>query len=265
LRIEGDGVTLLLFRTAAEADRASRPAIRWLAERALGKDIAWLAKELKSLRSPQSRKPEPARAWGEALASLPVRPASGTNTGTAAAAPDLPNQALEHILAFALRIDPPRPLEAARFRDLCADAVKSFARLAHRVKQLLGEIEDARQSYLRAGKRHPGWERDIARLVPPDLLASVPHEWLPEIPRYLKALAIRSERASLQPARDQERVRLIAPWVEAAPRVPEEHRETYRWMLEEYRVSVFAQELGTRVPVSPKRLEKLLGGAGQDA
>jgi ATP-dependent helicase HrpA len=265
LRIEGDGVTLLLFRTAAEADRASRPAIRWLAERALGKDIAWLAKELKSLRAPQGRKPEPARGWGEALASLPVRPASGTNTGTAAAAPDLPNQALGHILAFALRIDPPRPLQEARFRDLCADAVKSFARLAHRVKQLLGEIEDARQSYLRAGKRHPGWERDIARLVPPDLLASVPHEWLPEIPRYLKALAIRSERASLQPARDQERVRLIAPWVEAAPRVPEEHRETYRWMLEEYRVSVFAQELGTRVPVSPKRLEKLLGGAGQDA
>jgi ATP-dependent helicase HrpA len=254
------GVTLMLFRTAIEADRASRPAIRRLAERALGKDIAWLAKELKSPRPPLARKPEPARAWGDALAALPALPSAGANGGDSREVPDLPSQALEHILAFALRLEPPRPLEETRFRDLCATATKSFARLAHRVKQLLAEIEENRQAYLRAGKRHPGWENDLARLVPSDLLLRVPHDWLPEIPRYLKALAIRSERASLQPARDQERARLIAPWVEAAVRVPEENREFYRWMLEEYRVSVFAQELGTRVPVSPKRLEKFLDG-----
>lgn len=258
LSLDGDGVALLLFRTPAEADRESRPAIRWLAERALGKDIAWLARELKSLRPPQSRKPEPARAWGEALASVPIRPGGGQ--GAATTLPDLPSQALEHILAHTLRLDPPRPLQESRFRDLCAAATKSFAPLAHRVKSLLSEIEEARQAYLRAGKRHAGWENDLARLVPPDLLATVPHTWLPEIPRYLKALALRSERASLQPARDQERARLVAPWVEAATRVPAENAEPYRWMLEEYRVSVFAQELGTRLPVSPKRLEKLLGG-----
>lgn len=253
LRIEGDGITLLLFRTAAEADRASTPAIRWLAERAIGKDIAWLAKELKSLSPAPGRKAEPARAWGDALAAVPVRSAGGETT-------DLPAQAMEHILSFALRLEPPRPLEESRFRELCANATRSFARLAHRVKQLHGEIEDARQAYLRAGHRHPGWENDLARLVPPDLLATVPHDWLPEIPRYLRALGIRSERARLQPARDQERARLVAPWAEAAARVPEEHRESYRWMLEEYRVSVFAQELGTRVPVSPKRLEKWITG-----
>lgn len=259
LLTDEDGVTLMLFRTATEADRASRHGIRRLAERALAKDIAWLTKELKSLRPVETRKPEPARAWGEALSALPMLRAKTATAASQEGIADLPTQALEHILAFALRLEPPRPLAENRFRTLCIEAAKSFAKLAHRVKHLLEEIEAARQSYLHSGKRHPGWENDLARLAPPDLLARVPHDWLPEIPRYLKALTLRSERATLQPARDQERARLIAPWVEASSRVPEEHRESYHWMLEEYRVSVFAQELGTRFPVSPKRLEKLLG------
>ena len=80
----------------------------------------------------------------------------------------------------------------------------------------------------------------------------------------------RAERAALNPVKDQERARLIQPYrtaleglraqtvkaPDAAPQV-----EEFRWLLEEYKVSVFAQELGTALPVSPKRLDQSLGQA----
>jgi ATP-dependent helicase HrpA len=83
----------------------------------------------------------------------------------------------------------------------------------------------------------------------------------------LKALLVRSERAALNPVKDQERVRQVAPYVEALrklraepPRTLAARREieTFRWMIEEFKVSVFAQELGTAMPVSAKRLDQQL-------
>jgi ATP-dependent helicase HrpA len=130
--------------------------------------------------------------------------------------------------------------------------------LTHRTRTLLGDIERERQAFLAAGKRYPGWEADLARLLPPDMLAGTPHAWLAHVPRFLKAMKVRAERAALQPARDKDRAAMIAPW--AGAKAPADQATEFRWLLEEYRVSVFAQELGTSVPVSPKRLEKLLEG-----
>jgi ATP-dependent helicase HrpA len=92
------------------------------------------------------------------------------------------------------------------------------------------------------------------------------------MPRYLKALLIRAERAALNPAKDQERMRRVAPYVEALTRAKAkkprsaaaiQHLEELRWMVEEFIVSLFAQELGTAVPASPKRLDQLLGRIGE--
>ena len=69
---------------------------------------------------------------------------------------------------------------------------------------------------------------------------------------------MRAERAALQPAKDREKAARLTPWIEALPEVPAANREAYRWMLEEFRVSLFAQELGTSITASPARLEKLL-------
>jgi ATP-dependent helicase HrpA len=78
---------------------------------------------------------------------------------------------------------------------------------------------------------------------------------------------VRSERASLNPAKDRDRARLVAPYVEAIHKFRaiqseaepfRSHREEFRWMVEEFKVSVFAQELGTSIPVSPKRLDEQL-------
>ena len=65
---------------------------------------------------------------------------------------------------------------------------------------------------------------------------------------------MRVERASNNPLKDQERARLVAPYVEAWRNLPAPAKLSeaaraaqweYRWMVEEYKVSVFAQELGT--------------------
>jgi ATP-dependent helicase HrpA len=98
----------------------------------------------------------------------------------------------------------------------------------------------------------------LAALTPPGFLRDVPAEALRDYPRYLKALALRGERALRDPLRDQARMLELKPFSDAlamagdAADAPE--WQALRWDLEELRVSVFAQELGARGGASPKKL-----------
>jgi ATP-dependent helicase HrpA len=92
-----------------------------------------------------------------------------------------------------------------------------------------------------------------------------PRDWLAQYPRYMKALLNRVERLSGQYAKDQSNTALLqvlaTPLRDAESRCEgllqrSEQACEYRWMLEELRVSLFAQNLGTRKPVSKKRLEE---------
>jgi ATP-dependent helicase HrpA len=115
------------------------------------------------------------------------------------------------------------------------------------------------------------WAEELESLLPRNFLATIPFEQLPQIPRYLKALATRMERAKLNPVKDKERVQQITPYLarlqslQANPPKSAEARqrlEEFRWMVEEFKVSLFAQELGTAFPISPKRLDEHLGRIG---
>ena len=79
---------------------------------------------------------------------------------------------------------------------------------------------------------------------------------LVDYPRYLKAMALRAERAQRDPVRDQQRMLELAPFVAALSVADAGHPEAraLRWELEELRVQLFAQELGAKGGVSPKRL-----------
>jgi ATP-dependent helicase HrpA len=113
-----------------------------------------------------------------------------------------------------------------------------------------------------------GWARgnlddmqaQLASLLPPGFLRDVPATALAGYPRYLKALAIRAERALNDPVRDQQRMLDLKPfadaWADAATagRDADAGWQALRWDLEELRVSVFAQELGARGGVSAKKL-----------
>jgi ATP-dependent helicase HrpA len=103
----------------------------------------------------------------------------------------------------------------------------------------------------------------VATLVYPGFVTSTPWAQLPHLARYLKAVKLRIARMREQPQKDRERSALLAPLLRqyeerAAMRAREGLRdpelERYRWLLEEWRVSLFAQELKTREPVSERRL-----------
>jgi ATP-dependent helicase HrpA len=112
-------------------------------------------------------------------------------------------------------------------------------------------------------------QSQLAALMPPDLLRSTPRKWLNEIPRYLKAVSRRVERARGNVSRDIELSRKVTPFESAlralasqpAPSAAIPAFEQLRWMIEELRVSLFAQELRTIVPVSEKRLADQLARA----
>jgi ATP-dependent helicase HrpA len=80
--------------------------------------------------------------------------------------------------------------------------------------------------------------------------------------RYLRAAEERLQNLNVNPASDTTRMGLIHPWwMRYLERVEEggiydEHLDAYRWLIEEYRVSLFAQKLGTAVKVSEKRLSQ---------
>ncbi|MEO8809546.1 MAG: DUF3418 domain-containing protein, partial [Rhodanobacter sp.] len=94
-------------------------------------------------------------------------------------------------------------------------------------------------------------------------LRELPRSRLAHVPRYLKAIRLRGERLRQDPAKDQQRMLQVMPYWRAWL----QHRasggatgalEQLRWLIEEWRVSLFAQELKTAEPVSAKRLAKLV-------
>ena len=93
----------------------------------------------------------------------------------------------------------------------------------------------------------------------------VPFVQLRHYARYLKGAAIRLDRARTNPAGDRAKEERLAPYwqryQDAITDKPGKHDACaladYRWMVEEFRVSLFAQELHTPQPVSPKRLDAL--------
>ena len=101
----------------------------------------------------------------------------------------------------------------------------------------------------------------VTELVARGFIRRLSRERLRELPRYLKAAAVRLQRLPDGWQQDGERalqVEVLAKdWRAALARLgPGPELEEFRWLLEELRVSLFAQELKTPVPVSPKRLQK---------
>lgn len=103
-------------------------------------------------------------------------------------------------------------------------------------------------------------------LIYPGFIRETPLDWLRQYPRYLNAVQLRLEKAPVDPQKDKLAMATIARhWQRHQDRLNKfgvvayaENIEwqTYRWMLEELRVSLFAQSLKTRLPVSDKRLDK---------
>ena len=160
---------------------------------------------------------------------------------------------------FARRVDEGR----SRFNLIAQEISRTAARI-------LGEQAALQKKIAVFSKNFPKETEDVrqqlARLLAPGWLARTPWERLQHLPRYLKAASLRLDKLRADPARDARLAAELAPLEQgyrrqAAARErygePGAPFEQFGWLLEELRVSLFAQELRTPVPVSAKRLAKL--------
>jgi ATP-dependent helicase HrpA len=275
LPFEEGGVNLRLFRGADLARTASVAGVRRLVELAIQKDLGWIERDLRALKQFE--------ALHAPLGSLEL----------------LQETALEHVKRHVLPREPLPALTQAHFQAAVDEARRRLPGIAQQLMDRIGAVLQLRQqvaarigagaatqraaepqksrtfttfAQLTAAPAAPARAAhpllaELNSIVPPRFLDRVDFERLPHVSRYLKALQIRAERAALNPVKDQERARLVAPYVEAlkslegAGELSREKSglvEEFRWMLSEFKVSVFAQELGTATPVSAKRLDQQL-------
>jgi ATP-dependent helicase HrpA len=154
---------------------------------------------------------------------------------------------------------------AQTVRPRLAEQARETARLAaeclehgHRLNQQLARPLASKEAGADLREQLPG-------LVFPGFVARLEPATLAHLPRYLKAMERRLEKLVSRPERDAQAMRTLMPLLtQWQARVKREQQttgispemETFRWLLEELRVSLFAQELKTPEPVSAKRLEK---------
>ncbi len=145
---------------------------------------------------------------------------------------------------------------AERLARLTLDILKLWHGLQKRFK---GKIDLAQAVALNDIKQQ------LSHLVYPAFVRETPAQWLKELPRFLKAIELRLEKLPAQVQKDRVwSIELAGQWGQYQARAGKHAQEgkrdpqleLYRWLIEEYRVSLFAQQLGTRVPISDKRLSK---------
>jgi len=140
---------------------------------------------------------------------------------------------------------------------------------------LLGEILEARRLAAAAAANLPERLDDVRAeidaqlegLVYPGFLSATPAQRLESLPRYLRAAELRASRLPAGADRDRADAREIAVSLGRLAQLEQRRAsldagrraliDEFRWGIEELRVSLFAQQLGTRGKISPKRLEKL--------
>jgi ATP-dependent helicase HrpA len=128
----------------------------------------------------------------------------------------------------------------------------------------MNKLESMSQTKSRAAFTMNIFKEELTEMVPADFLNRFDTEQLTSAIRYCKALQIRMERAYASPEKDKVKAENLLPFIsrfkELSPQDPSPEclklLNEYKSMLAEYKISVFAQEMKTRIPVSAKRLEK---------
>ena len=183
---------------------------------------------------------------------------------------ELRDQIIEVALDRAFLLDP-LPADEMAFRKRIDEGRGRLTLIANEVARLaasiLAEYGTAARK-IKDTKIQPEATADalqqLQRLVPKRFLAVTPWPQLQHFARYLKAVTLRLDKLRADPARDAAKLAELRPqeqryWRLVAERkgAVEDRMSEFRWLLEELRVSFFAQELRTPQPVSVKRLDKV--------
>jgi ATP-dependent helicase HrpA len=180
----------------------------------------------------------------------------------------------EQIMAVSLDrafLAEPLPNDAVSFKARVEEGRPRLSLISQEVARVAGAVLaefQAASRKLKDAKPPKEVADDVAaqlqRLVGPRLLVETPWTALQHLPRYLKAVVLRLDKLRADPARDLARLAELRPLEQRFLRtlaqrkgVADARLDEFRWLLEELRVSLFAQGLRTPQPVSVKRLDKL--------
>ncbi|SMR66052.1 ATP-dependent RNA helicase HrpA [Cupriavidus plantarum] len=187
-------------------------------------------------------------------------------------------QLREQIVQVALDracLQAPLPRNEAEFNTRKDEGRARLSLLAQEIARLVGSIlaeyAGLPRKLLQAkpyGTTYQDMEAQLGRLMHKSFIADTPYTQLVHYPRYLKGMAMRVDKLKGDAPRDAQRLQEMTPLIQQWQRAEKQLRtqgrgaadarlDEFRWMLEELRVALFAQELRTPVPMSVKRLQKV--------
>jgi ATP-dependent helicase HrpA len=249
-------VAIRLFSDRERATAAHREGVAALYELSVKKEIAFLKK---SLALPQDLY-EAARACGgikhieQTLYRKVMRLLFGRDIRSKEAFDDYAKTARQTLF--------PRAQELLR-------GIIPVIRAGGNADRTFRRLESGNRSNRAAQNFISALRTDLGCLLPEDFVELYDDERLKDVPRYLQALEIRAERGITHLDKDAAKAEKVRPFTERLEGLreeivsPSEERkralEQYQWMVEEYKISVFAPEMKTARPVSPKRLQEKIG------
>ena len=243
-----DAVTIEVFDEPEVAASKNRAGLRRLFALQIKDALKYLEKNIPDLQK-------------MAVAYMPL--------GTA---DELKTQIIDVALDRAFLLDP-LPNDEITFKRRIEEGRGRLTLIANEVARLAGTILlefGAASRKIKDTKNAPDATADctqqLQRLMPKNFMAATPWPQLQHYARYLKAITLRLDKYRADPARDAQRLTELKPQEQRYWRLVAERKGAqdarmleFRWLLEELRVSFFAQELRTPQPVSIKRLEKAWG------
>jgi ATP-dependent helicase HrpA len=250
----GDAVTIEVFDEPEAAAAKHRAGLRRLFSLLIKDALKYLEKNLPDLQ-------KMATAY-----MLVGRAADNSGGGTLE---ELREQIIEVALDRAF-LQEPLPTNEADFKKRVDDGRGRLTLIASEVARLAAviltefavaqrKIKDTKN----AAEASADAAQQLQRLVPKRFLSVTPWAQLQHFPRYLKAITLRLDKWRADPARDAARLAELRPQEQRYWRLVAERKgasdarlQELRWLIEELRVSFFAQELRTPQPVSIKRLDK---------
>lgn len=177
----------------------------------------------------------------------------------------------DQLLGLALQrafMQTPLPKNEQEFLQRKEEGKARLGLLTNEIARLVGQIlteYHALSKKIQSVKSHKDVVDDVqvqlSELMSKRFIANTSYTQLAHFPRYLKAIGVRLDKLKADPLRDMKWMRewqtAALPWQRARKGPLTSTMEEYRWMLEELRVSLFAQELKTPMPISVKRLQKV--------
>lgn len=250
---QGNVCSIEVFDDPVEAARTHRKGLRKLFRLVLREQVKYVERSLKDL--------------GRVSMQAAVVPGLSRLFESA---DTLSRGVVDAVLEATALVDP-LPTDEESFKARKEDVRGRLTLVAGEVARLLTTIVTEATSLpmkLRRFTDAPELVRDVEEqldaLFPPDFLLAAPLSQLMHYPRYLKAIHYRLDRYRDDPKRDAERqaalTALRVPYLRAVAArrgVPDPQLTEFRWLLEELRVSLYAQQLRTPMPVSVKRLERI--------